>query len=534
MIQRFFKLLPACLFSAVSLLGHPMGNFSISHYSNIQVTADGVQLEYALDLAEIPTSVLFSGWNLDRTAPQSELEGRAKRQAREWLKNLSINVDGKPVQPILQSSRLVIADGAGGLPIMRITARAHIDARGGLLTFADHNFSDRTGWKEIVIGAAAGARLQEASQTSRDISHALTQYPTDPMTAPPQDLRAELKWVTATPPAPPVSNTARRLEPLPSLHAIPQPKTILPAVAPSSMTAAGAPTGSVVKGDFLSRLLHQRQLTTSMIFLALGAAFLLGGAHALTPGHGKAIVAAYLVGSRGTLKHAVFLGATVTFTHTITVFALGLATLFLYRFIVPEKITEWLGTVSGLSIVAVGAWMLVRRVRLRNRCHVHSHPAEHVHSHEHAHEHTHAHSHENADAHHDHGDRVTHTHSHGGHSHSHVPDEVSWKGLAGLGVSGGLVPCESALVLLLGAIALNRVLFGLVLLLAFSLGLSLVLTAIGCIVLYARSLIPAGGAKGNNALLQWAAIASPAIVIVVGVLMTGVSLGWIGSHWAVG
>jgi ABC-type nickel/cobalt efflux system permease component RcnA len=244
-----------------------------------------------------------------------------------------------------------------------------------------------------------------------------------------------------------------------------------------------------------------------MILLALGAAFLLGGAHALTPGHGKAIVAAYLVGSRGTMKHAAFLGGMVTFTHTITVFALGLATLFLYRFIVPEKITEVLGTISGLSIVAVGAWMLVKRARADVK----------LHSHSHSHSHSHAHS-----------------HSHGGHSHSHVPDELSWKGLTALGISGGLVPCESALVLLLAAIALNRVLLGLGLLLAFSLGLALVLVVIGGAVLYAKNLLPASTRKPSHPILRWAAIASPAIVIVVGCIMTGVSLGWIQSKWMIG
>jgi nickel/cobalt exporter len=115
-----------------------------------------------------------------------------------------------------------------------------------------------------------------------------------------------------------------------------------------------------------------------------------------------------------------------------------------------------------------------------------------------------------------------------------VPDEISWKGLTALGISGGLVPCESALVLLLGAIALNRVAFGLVLLLSFSLGLATVLVVIGMMVLYAKSLLPADSPKRNHPLLRWAAIASPAIVMIVGIVMTGVSLGWIQSRWMIG
>ncbi len=476
---------------------HPMGNFSVSHYAKLQMTQRGVELVYALDLAEIPTSALLSEWNLGRSAPAPELDARAAAQAREWLKNLIIKVDGKPLRPHFESAKLVIADGAGNLPILRITTHAHLDSHGGNLTYEDLNFPDRTGWKEIVVDQGTGATLRQASQTSTDISQGLTRYPADPTIAPPQDLRARIDWETKAATAAPV------------IQKITQPKTAIAAAAPATMTAAAAPPGAVVKGDFLSRLLHQRELTLWMILVALGAAFMLGAAHALTPGHGKAIVAAYLVGSRGTLKHAAFLGAMVTFTHTITVFALGLATLFLYRYIVPEKITEVLGAISGITIVAMGGWMLYSRVKGRG----HSHP--HTHSHPHAHTHTH-------------GGR-THTHT-----HSHVPDEISWKGLTALGASGGLVPCESALVLLLGAIALGRVGLGLLLLLSFSIGLALVLIIIGVLVLYAKNLLPAGSRAGSHPLLRWAAIASPAIVILVGLVMTGVSLGWIQSKWMIG
>ncbi len=270
--------------------------------------------------------------------------------------------------------------------------------------------------------------------------------------------------------------------------------------------------------DTLTRLLHQQQLTTWMIAAALGIAFVLGAAHALTPGHGKTIVAAYLVGSRGTLKHAAFLGAMVTFTHTVSVFLLGLATLFLFQYVVPQKVTQVLGAVSGLSIVAIGGWMLSKR--LRGAGHTHSHAHDHGHSHDHPHEHHH----------HDH----THEHSHGpgGHSHSHMPDEMSWSGLTALGVSGGLVPCESALVLLLTAIALRRVGLGLILLVSFSLGLALVLMAIGVLVIYAKNLLPSS--SGGNPFFRWMPVASAAVVMLLGVIMTGVSLGWIQPHWMAG
>jgi ABC-type nickel/cobalt efflux system permease component RcnA len=273
-----------------------------------------------------------------------------------------------------------------------------------------------------------------------------------------------------------------------------------------------------VQPDSLLRLLHQGALTPWMIAAAIGIAFGLGAAHALTPGHGKTIVAAYLVGSRGTLRHAAFLGAMVTFTHTVSVFLLGMATLFLFQYVVPEKVTRVLGAISGLSIVAIGGWMLYKRLRV-SRAHGHHHDHDHPHHHDHSqgHDHHHHHSHD-------------HDHSHG---HSHVPDEISWSGLVALGASGGLVPCESALVLLLTAIAMRRVALGLMLLVFFSLGLAIVLMGIGVAVIYAKNLMPAS-ARERTGFFRWMPVASAAVVLVLGVLMTSVSLGWIQPSWMAG
>ena len=282
--------------------------------------------------------------------------------------------------------------------------------------------------------------------------------------------------------------------------------------------------------DALTRLLHQQQITPWMIAAGLGIAFVLGAAHALTPGHGKTIVAAYLVGSRGTLKHAAFLGAMVTFTHTVSVFLLGLATLFLFQYVVPQKVTQVLGAISGLSIVVIGGWMLYKRLRGAGHTHSHSHDDDHAHVHSHAHGHEHHHH----DHPHDHVHEHTHSHghSHGPGGHTHMPDEMSWSGLAALGASGGLVPCESALVLLLTAIALRRVGLGLLLLVSFSLGLALVLMAIGILVIYAKNLLPSS--SGGNPFFRWMPVASAAVVMLLGVVMTGVSLGWIRPQWMAG
>lgn len=278
--------------------------------------------------------------------------------------------------------------------------------------------------------------------------------------------------------------------------------------------------GNAPQPDALAAFLHQQALTPWMIAAAVGIAFILGAAHALTPGHGKTIVAAYLVGSRGTLKHAAFLGAMVTFTHTISVFLLGIATLFLFQYIMPAKVTQVLGAVSGLSIVAIGAWMLYKRMRGS----AHSHDHDHHHHHD---GHVHDHSHE-------HGDEHEHVHSHGPNGHTHVPDEISWPGLVALGASGGLVPCESALVLLLSAIALRRVGLGLLLLIAFSLGLALVLMGIGMLVIYAKHLLPESKTAAHSSVFRWMPVASAAVVMLLGLIMTGVSLGWLHPTWVAG
>ena len=228
----------------------------------------------------------------------------------------------------------------------------------------------------------------------------------------------------------------------------------------------------------------------------MAVAFGLGAVHALSPGHGKTIVAAYLVGTRGTPKHAVFLGFMVTFTHTISVFFLGLVTLYLSRFVLPETITPVLGAVSGISIVWIGASLLVKRIVNARRPMVPvSNPLVH-----------------------DHGD---------GHVHTHIPDEVSMAGLVALGASGGLVPCPTALVLLLSSVSLGRITLGLTLLVAFSAGLAVVLTAVGLIVLYAKHLLPDQERTARSKAFRYLPIASAAVIVCVGVMMTCVSMGWV-------
>ncbi len=209
----------------------------------------------------------------------------------------------------------------------------------------------------------------------------------------------------------------------------------------------------------------------------------LGAMHALSPGHGKTIVAAYLVGSHGTMRHAALLGATVTFTHTASVFLLGIGSLLLSAYVMPEKIIPVLATVSGLSIVLFGSWLLVKRWhKLRAR-----------HHHHHAHDH-------------------------------HPPEEINVGSLLALGASGGLAPCPSALVLLLSAIAVNRIALGLALLVFFSLGLAGVLVGIGAAVLYGSRFIPDRDKASRHGMFRYLPVASAALIVCVGIVMTGMAL----------
>ena len=241
--------------------------------------------------------------------------------------------------------------------------------------------------------------------------------------------------------------------------------------------------------DALSDILRSEELSLGLIAGALALALFLGAAHGLEPGHGKTIVAAYLIGSRGTVGNALFLGGIVTFTHTFSVILLGLVALFASQYIHPEQIFPYLGTASGLLIIGLGTWLLVNH--LRGRGFGHSHEEEH-----------HGHSHEE---------------EHHGHSHE-IPSKVTLGSLLTLGISGGIVPCPGALVILLLAVALHRIAFGLLLLVAFSVGLAAILIAIGVLIVKARPLVERF--SGDGRWIQRLPIASAVIIIVVGCAIT--------------
>jgi nickel/cobalt transporter (NicO) family protein len=259
--------------------------------------------------------------------------------------------------------------------------------------------------------------------------------------------------------------------------------------------------------DIVSKIMS-KDLSLTVILTALTGSLIWGAGHALTPGHGKAVVAAYLVGARSTPWHAVCLGLTVTATHTLVVFALGLISLLASCLILPDQLYPWLGLLSGLIVTGMGAAIAISRLRRLKDIHL----REYQQPHDHAHDHVHS--------------RVDGDHAcdhHHSYNHSHLPHtaddvHVTWKGLLGLGVSGGLLPCPAALVLLLTAISVGRVGLGMILVSVFSLGLAGVLITVGLLFIKGGRLlaqVPQGSVFSG-----WFPVVSSLLVFGLGVLIT--------------
>jgi ABC-type nickel/cobalt efflux system permease component RcnA len=476
----------------------------------LAVGAEDVELLYIVDMAEIPTHAerKVMDTNGDSAISPEEEQRYLEGVAASLPAQLSLTLNGEPSTWRLGDYRLLFKPGQADLPTLRMefTFHAPLSTTGDVqeLQYVDESYADRLGWKEVIVAPAAEVALLAADVPQDDLSNMLQEYPVDLLQNPPIVDGATLRWQPSLTPSPQSGQQA----------------------------TAGASRGlttSSLGGDRFAELVAI-DLGPWAVVLALLAAFGWGAAHALSPGHGKTIVAAYLVGARGTFAHALFLGATTTITHTMGVFVLGLATLLASQYILPERIYPWLSTISGLLVITIGVsigWNRLRSLLRGEPDHHHDHAHDHHHDHDHAHDHTHDHhSHDGHDHHHDHIHHHSHdghTHTHGGHSHSHMPpgadgSTVTWRNLLALGISGGLLPCPSALVVLLGAIALGRVAFGLLLILMFSLGLATVLTAFGLLLLRAGKLFERIPESGRYA--RYLAVASAAFIILVGAGIT--------------
>ena len=457
------------IFYGLTAFGHPFGNFSIGQYAGFLLRPDGITVTYAVDFAEIPSMKLEERW---KAGESTDLV------MREWVQALRFRSHGKPLQPFHESTSPFPGIGAGGMSTMLIVATLKLPGNLDELEYEDPNFVGRAGWKEITV-RAEGVRLVESShQPGKDISRGLTNYPLDSALKTPHDLRARFVF---------------------GADGIGATKVIPLAQPPTAQldSRKAEDFSELGRANLLSKLMRQGELGFSLLMTALGIAFAMGAFHALEPGHGKTLVAAYLVGSRGTWQHAVYLGAITTFTHTFTVFVLGLVVLAASRSIPVEQIFPYLSVASALTIVGFGAWLLWKRVEAFRR---HSHLDGHSHPHGHA----------------------------PGHAHDHAPPgSVTFGNLLALGVSGGLVPCPASLVLLLGAMALNRLTLGLGLLVAFSLGMAVVLTSIGVLVVYAKRWLPESAGHSHG--FHYVAIASAALMTLIGVGLTVVAFREFGG-----
>ncbi|MBX7218947.1 MAG: hypothetical protein K1Y36_03300 [Blastocatellia bacterium] len=466
--RKYSAFVTATLFSLLLLaqttsavLAHPLGNFTINHFSRLQVETSGVKVRYVVDMAEIPTFQEIQAADKEsKDGPPTAnwLKQYAETTASRLAQGLVLTVDGVRVPLQVTAKTISLPPGAGNLPTLRLECDLTGSFAGSLQTrrlkYEDTNFPERLGWREMVLVPGSGVSLFDSTAFGNGLTDELKAYPENMIAAPLNERALECSLSQGALPAGAAALKTR------------DGKTVTPS------------------RDQLAELISVRELTPGVMLFGILLAFVLGGAHALSPGHGKTVVGAYLVGSRGTWKHAGFLGLTVTITHTAGVFALGLITLFASKYIVPERLFPILSFVSGILVLGLGGHLFIQRSRALAGGHHHDHHHHDLH-------------------HHDHQGMESFTHTHDGNTHSHLPpgmdgEKITWKSLLALGISGGLLPCPSALVVLLSAIALHRVGYGLILVVAFSAGLAGVLTAIGIGFVYAGKFFAAKEPQAKN------------------------------------
>ncbi|TFV87161.1 sulfite exporter TauE/SafE family protein [Blastococcus sp. CT_GayMR16] len=494
---------------------HPLGNFTVNHYDHVQLQPGRVQVTTVLDRAEIPTAQKLQIVAPDGSPTAAQLASAAAEECADVAGAVQVTVDGAAVGWTVQDTGMETIPGAGGLPTLRLTCRFEADAELDVpaeIAVSDTYLPDRVGWREMTADGD-GVRLIDSPVPVTSVSDELRQYPTD-LLASPVDVRS---FTVATEPG---QNTGTGS-----------------AITPGS----GDPFTNFIAGldRRLEDLIGDRGLTPLVGTLAVLLAVLLGCGHALLPGHGKTVMAAYLAARRGRSRDAIIVGATVTATHTVGVLVLGLA-ISLSSTLAGDQVIRWLGVGSGLLVAGIGAFML-RAALPRRRgvptlisevlpepvlagavhaagsggaVHAPTVPehAGHDHHHDHAHGHDHGHHHDHA-----HGQGWWA----GGHTHGPARGRA---GLIGMGVAGGLVPSPSALIVLLASIGLGRTVFGVLLVLAYGLGMAGTLTAVGLLLVRLRGRMERRLAdlRGRRWLTR-VAIAAPVLTASL-VLLVGVAL----------
>ena len=501
------------------VLAHPLGNFTINHFAALRVAPDRISLDVVIDRAEIPAFQEQHRLDVDGDGALlgPELAAGGMAGCTDLAASLVLDVDGRTLGLTLGAAGLSLPPGSAGLPTMRLVCEYEVDLASPItatasIAFEDRSFAERIGWREIVV-LGDGLRITGTTVPAGagGVSRRLMTYPAD-LLAQPLDMRsiAASAGPGGTALAPWTASDAQPI----ATHAV--------AAAGASGASVGVVPGGVTEN--LAALIDVGDLTPLGILASLAVAFGLGVVHALSPGHGKTIMAAYLVGTKGSSRQAIGLGMAVTVSHTLGVLALAGITLAASSVLPPERLYPVLGVASGALVIGIGSSLLWTRLRAlmaeRRRRQLAKHPvsgvprfswgaAATVAAHDHGH---------------------THGPGHGeDHAHDHAAVEaggsISTRGLLALGLSGGLVPSASALILLLGSIAAGRVAYGLVLVLGFGVGMAVVLAGIGLLIVHARALVErrpsVAGLRRLTAPIQ---LATASLVVVLGVVLTGQAL----------
>ncbi|MHC5257151.1 nickel transporter [Streptomyces sp. UC4497] len=427
------------LAGAPGAAAHPLGNFTVNHYDGLLVGSDALRVDHVEDLAEIPTQ---------QARPELDERGRAlwaRERCASAARSAEADVDGRRATLEVRTAEARLRPGQAGLKTLRVecafTAPLPREKRGGKVRVELHTgAAEGPGWREIT---ARGDRmtLKASDVPATSISDRLTRYPKDLLSSPPDRVAAS---VTAVPGGP-----------------------AAPAAGGAADADGGRPAGSEVLPrsadrwtEALTGLVSRHELGPGFGALALGIAMVLGALHALAPGHGKTLMAAAAAArSRARLRDVLPLAASVTVTHTLGVIALGI--LVTAGSAAAPSVIAWLGLASGVLVTAAGVGLLRRAWRYRTAARAHTHGHDHDHDHGHEHEHTHDHDHDHA------------------RPHPHPMPQPTLRGTLFLGFAGGLVPSPSAVVVLVGASALGKAWFGLLLVFGYGAGLALTLTAVG-------------------------------------------------------
>lgn len=485
-LLRVAGLVAATVFAtANAAVAHPLGNFTVNHFSRITVAGETLHVRYVLDMAEIPAFALDRSLDSHGTPSHETLARWAASHAAAIASRLDVVVDGRPVVLTLGDSTVRPRPGAGGLPTLYVTASytAALGPGKHRIAYRDNTEPGRLGWKDVVAGAT-----HEPTDELRSYPSALVGSPRD-RTVLVADVDAAGRLT--------VDRTANADQP-----------------AAQASPALG-------RMNALSDVLAKGAGDPLVVFGALLLAIALGALHALEPGHGKTLLAVSLVGARATTRQAIVLAAALTVAHTAGVLLLGAVVLAATRWIVPEQIYPWITLGSGIFVTLIGARAVAREVRRRlpvGHAHVHAHPHAHPHAHDHLHlpgeeHHAHApHAHELA---HDHDalDEEAHARSHA------IPGTapMTFRTAVLAAASGNIAPCPAALVVLLAAIALHQVGYGLALIVAFSLGLAAVLTVLGVAVVRSAAWLVARPRFDRVA--RFAPLVTACVIALVGAIM---------------